>query len=233
MECRKKSVRSHLDLRERRYFRRKVLHWFHSHRRRFPWRTRANPFHVLVAEVLLQQTDAPKVAAIYDQFIRAFPTPAALSVADERRIGKFISKIGLNYRGARLISTAAAINSRFDGQVPNDRAGLLSLMGVGPYVANAVLAAAFRRRAAVLDTNVIRVLGRFFGLRSRCPRPHTDPVLWAAAQELLPRDGRMARTWNWAVLDFAAAVCRRRSPLCPECPCRGLCRFASTRRCGL
>lgn len=228
MKRRDKQVCSHLAPRERRYFRRKVLQWFPPHRRRFPWRTRTNPFHVLVAEVLLQQTDAPKVAAIYDQFIKVFPTPAALAAANERRIGRFISKIGLNYRAARLISTADAINSRFDGQVPNDQAGLLSLTGVGPYVANAVLAAAFQRRAAVLDTNVIRILERFFGLRSHRPRPHTDPALWAAAQELLPRDGRMARTWNWAVLDFAATVCRHRNPLCPECPCRRLCRFAST-----
>jgi len=223
----------YLDPRERRYFRRKVLHWFRSHRRRFPWRARIDPFHILVAEILLQQTDAKKVAAIYDRFLQAFPTPESLARASEPQVSKFISKIGLNYRTARLINAAAAVQDRFRGRVPSDLDSLLSLPGVGPYVANAVLVVAFQHRVAVLDTNVIRVLERFFGLRSRRRRPHTDSVLWAAAQELLPLHRQMARTWNWALLDFAATVCRHHGQLCRDCPCRRLCHLVSTPRYGL
>lgn len=218
----------YLDQRKKMYFRKRVLRWFGCHRRLLPWRASTDPFQVLIAEILLQQTDASKVAAIYGQFIKTFPTPALLASTEEWQVGKFISKIGLNYRAARLINAATTIQVRFRGQVPNDLESLLSIPGVGPYVANAVLVVAFGHRNAVLDTNVIRVLERFFGFRSRRSRPHTDPVLWIAAQELLPRDRRQARTWNWALLDFGAIVCRHHGQLCGDCPCRRLCNFAST-----
>jgi A/G-specific adenine glycosylase len=222
-----------LDRHKKLYFRKKVLQWFGRNRRMFPWRERIDPFHILIAEMLLQQTDAAKVAAMYDQFIEAFRTPAFLACATKLQVAKFISKIGLNYRVPRLINAAVCIQSRFGGTVPNDLNSLLSIPGVGPYVANAVLVVAFRQKNAVLDTNVIRVLERFFGLRSRRTRPRTDPQLWLAARELLPKDRRLARTWNWALLDFGATVCRHRSQLCGNCPCRRLCYAKSTRELGL
>jgi len=221
-----KSAYSLLSPHERKYFRQKLLKWYASHHRHFPWRSKVNSFHLLVAEVLLQQTDAAKVALIYPRFIEVFPTPSILAMADEKDVGRLISRIGLKYRASRLIRTAAIIQNHFGGRVPADSHSLLSLPGIGPYATSAVLASAFHQRSAVLDTNVIRILDRFFGLRSSRPRAHTDPRLWHAARELLPRRNRMARIWNYAVLDFSALICRYRNPCCDGCPCRRLCRFS-------
>lgn len=226
-----RAARPHTRPAQRRYFRRVLLRWFAHHQRRFLWRQTSNPFHILIGEMFLQQTDAPKVALIYRGFVKAFPTARALAHGKKSEIGRFISQIGLNYRVERLRSAAHLIEDRFRGRVPADSRGLMVLPGVGPYIANAVLASAFGRRVAVLDTNVIRVLHRFFGLRSTRPRPRTDPGLWAAAQELLPRPPKMAKRWNYAMLDFAAIMCRHRNPRCVDCPCRRLCRFVATRRC--
>jgi A/G-specific adenine glycosylase len=220
-----KSACSILNPHERRYFRQKLLKWYSCNHRFFPWRSRVNSFHLLIAEVLLQQTDAAKVALIYPRFIEVFPTPSILAMADEMDVDRLISCIGLRYRASRLIKAATIIQNKFGGLIPAHPDALLSLPGIGPYVTSAVLASAFHQRRAVLDTNVIRILSRFFGLRSSRLRPHTDPYLWHAAQELLPRRSRMARTWNYAMLDFSALICRHRNPSCNECPCRRLCRF--------
>jgi len=225
-----RSACSYINPNERKYFRQKILKWYACHHRHFPWRSRVNSFHLLIAEVLLQQTDAAKVALIYPRFIEAFPTPSILAVADEKEVSRLISCIGLKYRAARLIKAATIIQNHFGGRIPPDPNAILSLPGIGPYVTNALLASAFHQRSAVLDTNVIRIFDRFFGLRSCRPRSHTDPDLWHAAQELLPRRSRMARVWNYALLDFAALICRHRVPSCSECPCRRMCRFVAISR---
>lgn len=211
--------------RNRRYFRSKLRGWFQGNARDFPWRRTRNPYHILIAEILLQQTDAKKVAAIYKSFTRSFRTPAALARSRLSDVRRFISKIGLDYRARRLISMARQISGPGRAAIPSDESRLMQLPGVGPYIARAVLAAAFGKRVAVVDTNVIRVLGRFFGITSPRPRPRTDPRIWATVRCLLPRRAAYCRAWNYAILDFAAATCRHRKPRCAECPCRRRCHY--------
>jgi A/G-specific adenine glycosylase len=209
----------------RRYFRSKLQEWHLENERNFPWRRTRNPYHILVAEILLQQTDAVKVAATYKDFIGTFKTPRLLAHAEPSKVLRFISRIGLDYRAKRLILIARQIDGPHNGKVPSDESLLMRLPGVGQYIARAVQVIAFDRRAAVVDTNVIRVIERFFGVHSYCPRPRTDPRLWATAQSLLPKRATLCRAWNLAVLDFAALVCRHHKPRCAECPCRRRCHY--------
>lgn len=216
-----------LSAQRRRYFRSKLRQWFVSNRRCFPWRQLRDPYRILVAEILLQQTDAAKVKQVWGVFVHSFPDVSSLARARHGSVDRFISRIGLNYRTGRLIGLAKMLESRFAGDVPNDRNSLLTLPGVGPYVANAVLASAFGSRAAIVDTNIVRILDRFFGIHSGRSRPRIDPAIWAAAQLLLPRAAAECRAWNYALLDFAALVCRHYRPLCDICPCRRRCSLVS------
>jgi len=209
------------------YFRRKILDWHSNNKRHFPWRKTKNPYHILVAEILLQQTDAAKAAKEYSSFIKTFPTPRKLAAASKSSVNEFICRLGLDYRISRLINIADKLEKRFGGTVPNTKEELLKLPGVGEYIANAVLAAAYHKRVAVLDTNVIRILERFFGLRSSRARARTDPLLWTAAQHLLPQKTNMCKIWNYAMLDFGALVCSHYRPQCKKCPCRRRCSYLS------
>lgn len=224
------SVRKYLqiiDPRKSYYFRKKILHWYDSNKRSFPWRRTKNPFYILVAEILLQQTDAAKVAKEYSSFIRTFPKPSKLAAASKSSVNKFISRLGLDYRVNRLISVARELEKNFNGKVPDTQEKLLKLPGIGPYIANAVLATAYNKRSAVLDTNVIRILYRFFGIKSSKNRPRTDPMLWLVAHQLLPQKTNMCKTWNYALLDFAALVCTHYHPNCDLCTLRRCCNFLS------
>ena len=210
------------------YFRKKILRWYDSNKRSFPWRRTKNPYYILVAEILLQQTDAAKVAKEYSSFIRTFPKPKKLATASKSNVNRFISKLGLDYKVNRLINIAVEIDKRFNGTIPDMQDELLKLPGIGPYIANAVLASAYNKRFAVLDTNIVRILDRFFGLRSSKTRARTDPMLWTAAKQLLPKKTNMCKAWNYALLDFGALVCSHYNPQCKECPCRRRCNYFSS-----
>lgn len=203
-------------------FRRQVLAWWRRHKRQFPWRQTSDPYRILLAEVLLQKTDAPKVVPVYLEVISKYPTLESLAQADLRRLRKTLASLGLHYRSERLRRMARELLSRF-GMVPNDLDALLSAPGIGRYIASAVCAQAFGQRRAVLDTNVVRVLERCFDVRSSRPRARDDPKMWAAAQELLPRRARDAARWNWALIDLAAACCRAKLPKHLVCPARLQC----------
>jgi A/G-specific adenine glycosylase len=205
------------------YFRSRLRAWFRQHARSFPWRETTDPFHILLAEILLQKTDAPKVVPVYLRMVKDFPTPEAVGAARVERLSRLVAPVGLDYRAERLRGIAAALVRDHGGAVPASEEALMLLPGIGRYIARAVCAQAFGQRRAVLDTNVVRVLGRFFGVTSLRPRARDDPQMWAVAQFLLPHRVSDAREWNWALLDFAALVCTHRHPAHSTCPVRRRC----------
>lgn len=215
----------HLSPQLLQYFRSKIRHWFENNGREFPWRETKNPYEIIVAEILLQQTDAQKVQKIYPTFIKAFPNTSILSKAERFEVRLFIDQIGLDYRVDRIIKLANIIENEFNGNLPRNKEELLSLPGVGPYIANALLATAFNKRVAVVDTNVVRIFKRFFAFESTRPRPRTDPAIWSFAHKLLPRQSAKCKNWNYALLDFAALVCGHYLPKCKICPCFRKCSY--------
>lgn len=204
-------------------FRRALYAWAGKHRRDFPWRRSPSPYGVLVAEILLQQTFARKVVPVYTEFMRRYPTPAALAAATHRAISALLHPLGLAYRARLLPRLGREIADRHGGAVPSSRGELLSLPGVGPYTAGAVLAFAFGRPEAVVDTNVVRVLCRFFGLPAPRRTGEATRALWEFAARITPRRG--ARRFYLALLDFAATVCTHYNPKCPDCPLAPSCRY--------
>jgi len=204
-------------------FRRTLFAWYERHGRSFPWRETRNPYRVLIAELFLQKTQAKQVHPIYLEFLRKFPTLKSLARARAQRIKAAIWSLGLLGRARHLKEMAQMLGEKFDGRIPSTEAELLQLKGVGRYVANAVLCFAFDQRRAVVDANVVRLLSRYFGIKSRKDRAHTDSFMWEAAQSLVPR--RRVKEFNWGVFDFAALVCTSQNPRCGQCVLREWCRW--------
>jgi len=202
----------------RRMFVRRLLAWYRRHKRDLPWRRTTDPYHVLVSEIMLQQTQVDRVVPKYREFLRKYPSIQALAAASVGSVRETWYPLGYNIRPVRLHAIARAVVARFKGQIPDDRDTLLGLKGIGPYTAGAVLSFAYGRRAPILDTNVRRVVQRvFYGMR---PRP--DSFLWKAVEARLPR--RRVYDFNQALMDFGATVCVARTPRCAVCPLPVVCR---------
>jgi A/G-specific adenine glycosylase len=209
---------------QRAYFRRTLLRWYVSHARRFPWRETDDGYTILLAEVLLQRTQAPQVQDNYWRIATAFPTPHALAAAPLETVQEALRPLGLAKRAATLKRMGEELVTRFDGRVPMTVTDLITLPGVGRYIATATACFAAGARLAVLDANVVRVFSRFFGVTSYRKRPRDDSALWRLAESLLPRT--RAADYNRALIDFAGLVCKARTPLCPDCTLRRRCRAA-------
>lgn len=194
--------------------------WFTENGRDFPWRKTRDPFAILIAEVLLQRTLAPKVLLVYPKIIRRFGTARKCVAARPRTLAGLIRPLGLVRRAQVLRELAGALLSKHGGRVPVDRDRLLQLPGVGEYTAAAVRCFAFGKREPIVDTNVVRIFTRYFGIRVRSSETLVEKVS-TLAQLSLPRHG--VREFNWALLDYAAIVCKKRNPRCPVCPLKNAC----------
>jgi A/G-specific adenine glycosylase len=181
-----------------------LLAWYDAGHRDLPWRRTADPWAILVSEVMLQQTQAARVIPYYERFLARFPTPQAAAGAAPAAILEAWSGLGYNRRALALQRAGRHVAEH---GWPDD---LRELPGVGPYTAAAVASFAFGVQAAAVDTNVRRVLDR------HAARTHTARELAGRADELLPR-GRAA-AFNQAMMELGATVCTPRRPACPQCP---------------
>jgi A/G-specific adenine glycosylase len=207
---------------ERARFRRVLLTWYDQHGRDLPWRTTGDPYHILVSEVMLQQTQVDRVLPKYHEWLGKYPSFEALAAADDADVSATWRPLGYNIRPKRLHSIAREAVASYGGQLPSDRETLLSFKGIGEYTAGAILSFAFRKRAAILDTNVARVLFRVF-LGTGEPKSHAMlKHLWLVSAALVPR-GR-AFDFNQALMDFGAMACTARKPACLVCPMAKFCR---------
>lgn len=198
--------------------------WFEDNKRYYPWRVAIDPYHVLIAEFLLQQTHVRKVKSVYYLLLSTFPTIEKLYNASENELIEIISPIGLIYRAPRLKSAAQIIHFNYIGKIPDNYNDLVKLPGVGDYIANAVLCYAYNQDTVPIDTNVIRLFCRYFGLISDKSRPRTDKLLFSRIRELYFPDLDY-KTANLAVLDFAGLTCNANNPKCTVCPLNEHCVF--------
>jgi len=186
-----------------------VLAWGVPRLRDLPWRATRDPWSILAAEIMLQQTQALRVVPKWEAFMARYPTATVCASASLGDVLRDWHGLGYPRRARNLHEAAAAMVERHRGQVPDDLAALLALPGVGPYTARAVLAFAFERDVAVVETNIARVLARTAGQRL------TARSVQAAADALVPRGEGWV--WNQVLMDLGATVCRP-SPRCDECP---------------
>jgi A/G-specific adenine glycosylase len=190
---------------------RALLAWYHRSARDLPWRHTRDPYRILVSEVMLQQTQAARVAGHYERFTAQFPTVESLARAPLSEVLEAWSGLGYTVRARRLRDAARIIVA--EGW-PTTAPDLERLPGVGPYTAAAVASFAFGARAVVVDTNVRRVLSRWAGTALG------GAALRAAADEAAEGD---AASWNQAVMELGATLCRPRLPRCGECPVSAWC----------
>jgi A/G-specific adenine glycosylase len=183
-----------------------LLSWYERVRRPLPWRETRDPYALLVSEVMLQQTQALRVVPYYERWLEAFPDADALAAAPARAVLALWSGLGYNRRALALQRAAVFVSEH---GWPED---LTELPGVGPYTAAAVGSFAWDRPVAAVDTNVRRVITRREG----------EVDVEARAHALLPR-GRAA-TFNQAMMELGATVCRPRVPECERCPVERGCR---------
>jgi A/G-specific adenine glycosylase len=196
-----------------------LLGWSAESRRDLPWRRTRDPWAVLVAEAMLQQTQVSRVVPRYESFLEQFPTPRACAEAPVAEVLMAWAGLGYNRRAVQLHRAAGAV-AEAGGRVPHRLEELLALPGVGAYTARAVLAFAFEHDVGVLDTNAARVLARRTG-RSLRPREAQS-----MADASVPAGQGWA--WNQAVLDLGATVCTARSPDCDRCPVRRGCAWRAS-----
>jgi A/G-specific adenine glycosylase len=205
-----------------RRFRRRLLTWYTRHGRDLPWRRTRDPYRVLVSEVMLQQTQVDRVVPKYREFLERYPTLESLAAAPAADVLETWRPLGYNVRPVHLQAIARETLARYDGRLPSDPAALLALRGIGRYTAGAIRAFAFGHDAAILDTNVRRVIGRVFLGRRGMARVRGDRAYWDIAEALLPR-GR-AYDFNQALMDFGAVWCTARAPRCRGCPMGTFCK---------
>jgi A/G-specific adenine glycosylase len=200
----------------RRRFRQRLLAWYRRNGRDLPWRKTDDPYHILVSEIMLQQTQVDRVLPKYAEWLEKFPSFDALAAAPEPEVTAAWYPLGYNIRPRRLHAIAREAVAKYDGRLPSDEATLLSFKGIGAYTAGAIRSFAFGQRAAILDTNVARVLFRVFVGRGD-PKSHAmKRHLWTVSEALVPH--RHVFDFNQALMDLGATVCVARHPRCLVCP---------------
>ncbi len=206
----------------RQRFRRLLLSWYRTYGRDLPWRKTDDPYHILVSEIMLQQTQVDRVLPKYHEWLGKYPSLAALAGSSIEGVTETWRPLGYNIRPRRLHAIAKESVARFGGKLPSDQETLMSFKGIGAYTAGAIRSFAFRERAAILDTNVARVLFRIF-IASGDGKAHAmQKRLWALSETLVPR--KHVFDFNQALMDFGAMVCVARKPKCLVCPMAKMCR---------
>jgi A/G-specific adenine glycosylase len=193
-----------------------LLTWGDRVRRDLPWRRTRDPWAILVAELMLQQTQVARVIPRYEAFLELFPDPTACAAAAPGEVVRAWAGLGYNRRALNLHRAASRIRDEHGGSLPSELDRLLALPGIGPYTARAVLVFAFERDHGVVDTNAARFLARAVAGRRLAARE---------AQRLADAQVPAGEGWAWnqAVLDLGATVCVKRAPRCDACPLRTSC----------
>jgi A/G-specific adenine glycosylase len=260
-----------LDPDELRDFGARLRRWYRRHARDLPWRRTRDPYHILVSELMLQQTQVSRVLVFWCRFLERFPTLHHLADAREAQVLKAWSGLGYYARARNLHKLSRAVvregprawgdhavrhgapdpthaehatagdtpsvlrsDLRSDSRarplplLPSEPEQLRRLPGIGAYTAGAVATFAFERRAALVDTNVARVLTRVFAPRLHPKRARDQKAIWAIAEATLPRTGKASWTHNQALMELGALVCTARVKRCAKCPLRGICRSVET-----
>ena len=215
-----------IDAAAGRRFGRLLRRWFRVHGRDLPWRKTRDPYHVLVSELMLQQTQVSRVVPRYAAFLERFPTLHDVARARAARVTEAWSGLGYYARARNLHSLARAVTDRgrdAAATLPPEAESLRALPGIGAYTAGAVSSFAYERRAELVDTNVARVLKRVFAPDVELKTGRGQKRLWAIARQLLPRTGRTTWVHNQALMELGALVCTARVARCGVCPVRVVC----------
>ena len=186
-----------------------------------PWKGEKDPYRIWLSEIILQQTRVEQGWPYYERFIAHYPTVSDLAAANEEEVFRLWQGLGYYARCKNMLAAAREIQQTYHGQFPRTHEQIKALKGIGPYTAAAIASFAFNLPHAVLDGNVFRVLSRFFGIDTPIDTTAGKKEFSDLAQELLPKDN--AATYNQALMDFGAVVCKPQLPECSSCPLQKKC----------
>jgi A/G-specific adenine glycosylase len=203
-------------------FRQKMLDWFHKYGRDYPWRNTDDPFRVLIAEIMLRRTKADQVKPVYTALFNRYPSAESLAGASDEQLEKILYPLGLKWRSPAFKLVARDISEKYNCRVPETREGLLTLLGVGDYVAGAVLAIAFKKTEWMVDSNIVRLFKRYFGVDTSKEGRRDKHIIEMAKVYAKGQDSRSA---NLALVDFSALICTPKIPKCQICPVETTCKF--------
>lgn len=203
-------------------FRSKIMTWFDNHGRAYPWRKTGDPFKILIAEMMLRRTKAEQVEDVYNRFLNKYPDVNSLAQAEEQEMTAILYPLGLQWRIPAFKFVAREIRERYAGEVPNTREKLAMLPGVGDYVAGALLSIAYGREEWIVDSNVVRLFKRYFGVKTSKEGRRDKHIVNMAKIYAGGVDPRKA---NLALIDFSALVCKPRLPDCGNCLLKPDCRY--------
>ncbi|MGC6582486.1 MAG: A/G-specific adenine glycosylase [Akkermansiaceae bacterium] len=207
---------------------RKALHsWFANNGKDLPWRRTRDPWHILVSEIMLQQTTVTAVIANrrFEKFLNEFPDLETISSAKEEKLLKAWEGLGYYNRVRNLQKTAITVLTEFDGDFPQDAKTLETLPGIGKYTAGAVASFAFDQPTAIVDANVARVLSRLFDYHKEIDTTAGQRQIWSWAGQLL--DPKNPRLFNSALMELGQTHCSAKNPGCLLCPLNDFCQSSS------
>lgn len=208
-------------------FRENLIAWGKDNFREFPWRFTSDPYHILMAEVMLHRTQAGQVVPVYERFMKAYPTLPKLAQATEDEIYEALKSLGLIWRINLILKMAQTLMTFHQGRVPCNKESLLTLPGVSDYIASAVRCFAWNERDALIDTNIVRITSRLFGIEEKDSLRRNSQF-----KKLIHNlvDSDHCKDCNYALLDLANAICtKKRPPDCINCPILEHCSTGTSR----
>lgn len=202
--------------------------WYSKNKRPLPWRKNKEPYRIWLSEIILQQTRIEQGQPYFERFVQAYPDVFALANASEDEILKLWQGLGYYSRARNLHKAAKQVTNEFQGTFPDNYNALLRLKGVGPYSAAAIASICYNEPVPVVDGNVFRFLGRFFGIDEPIDSSKGKARFFSKASELI--DKNQPGDFNQAMMEFGATVCTPRNPLCHICPFQKECNAFNTGR---
>lgn len=211
----------HEEVNNKYFFKSFIINWGSKNYQNFPWRATKNRWHALVAEIMLQRTRAEQVLPVYESFCKKYETPSDYLKDDKANL--FIS-LGLIWRERELKKLSTILLKM---EIPSDKKSLLELPGIGDYIASAYRSLHLGIRDIIIDSNVVRLYGRFFGFKTD---GETRREKWfkELSSRLTPL--KKFKEYNYGLIDFTRKICKPK-PLCDICGLREKCKYHLTKLC--
>ncbi|MEQ9424192.1 MAG: A/G-specific adenine glycosylase [Cyclobacteriaceae bacterium] len=197
------------------------MKWYQANKRDLPWRHTKDPFRIWLSEIILQQTRIDQGLPYYENFVSTFKNVEELANAKEDKILRLWQGLGYYSRARNLHKCAQVVSDKYYGTFPDTYSELLTLPGIGPYTAAAIASIAFNEAAAVIDGNVFRLLSRLFGLNDNIAIAKSRKTFESVASAMI--DSNQPATFNQAIMEFGARVCKPSNPNCDHCPVNQYC----------